>query len=85
MDAVMRGLRTLTGAATMLPKTAFGLFASKERYQTQAQVLDVVKRFRADHFPLDNIVQDWQVLGGAADGTWSGMIWDHSGYPTRAP
>ena len=81
MDAVMRGLRTLTGAATMLPKTAFGLFMSKERYQTQAQVLDVVKRFRADHFPLDNIVQDWQYWGGAADGTWSGMIWDHSRYP----
>ncbi|MCE4555416.1 TIM-barrel domain-containing protein [Roseateles cellulosilyticus] len=81
MDDVMAGYRHLTGAAPMFPKSAFGLFMSKERYQTQAQVLDVVRRFRADHFPLDNIVQDWQYWGGAADGTWSGMIWDASRYP----
>jgi alpha-D-xyloside xylohydrolase len=88
MDAVMAGYRQLTGAAPMFPKAAFGLFMSKERYQTQQQLLDVVRRFRADHYPLDYIVQDWQYWGGekngAWDGQWSGMVWDAERFPNPA-
>lgn len=80
MDGVIAGYRTLTGAAPMFPKQAFGLFMSKERYQTQAQLIDVVRQFRAARFPLDYIVQDWQYWGGA-DGTWSGMTWDKQRFP----
>jgi alpha-D-xyloside xylohydrolase len=81
MDEVIAGYRQLTGAAPMLPKSALGLFMSKERYTTQQQLLDVVRRFRAEHFPLDTIVQDWQYWGGADDGSWSGMTWDPKRYP----
>jgi len=88
MDGVMAGYRALTGAAPMFPKAAFGLFMSKERYHTQQQLLDVVRRFRADHYPLDYIVQDWQYWGGekngAWDGQWSGMVWDAERFPTPA-
>ncbi|HEY9105943.1 MAG TPA: TIM-barrel domain-containing protein [Roseateles sp.] len=92
MDAVIRGYRHLTGAAPMFPKAAMGLFMSKERYQTQAQLLDVVKRFRADRFPIDYIVQDWQYWGGEKngpngkewDGKWSGMVWDAERFPDPA-
>jgi len=80
MDGVIAGYRTLTGAAPMFPKQAFGLFMSKERYQTQAQLIDVVRHFREARFPLDYIVQDWQYWGGA-DGTWSGMTWDKERFP----
>jgi len=80
MDGVIAGYRTLTGAAPMFPKSAFGLWMSKERYQTQQRLIDVVKNFRQDGFPLDNIVQDWQYWGGA-DGSWSGMTWDKTRYP----
>ncbi|HVZ64738.1 MAG TPA: TIM-barrel domain-containing protein [Lacunisphaera sp.] len=80
MDGVIRGYRDLTGAAPMFPKQAFGLFMSKERYQTQARLIDVVRHFRAAGFPLDYIVQDWQYWGGA-DGSWSGMTWDKQRYP----
>jgi alpha-D-xyloside xylohydrolase len=80
MDDVIGGYRRLTGAAPMPPKAAFGLFMSKERYKTQQQLIDVVRKFRSDRFPLDFIVQDWQYWGGA-DGTWSGMIWDKERYP----
>ena len=72
----------------MFPKTAFGLFMSKERYQTQQQLLDVVRHFRADGFPLDTIVQDWQYWGGEKDGVWdgkwSGMVWDRERFPDPA-
>lgn len=81
MDGVIAGYRRLTGAAPMFPKSAFGLWMSKERYKTQARLLEVVRAFRTDRFPLDNIVQDWQYWGGAKDGTWSGMIWDRERFP----
>ena len=81
MDDVIAGYRDLTGAAPMFPKQAFGLFMSKERYKTQDRLVEVVRNFRADGFPLDYIVQDWQYWGGDQDGTWSGMIWNKERYP----
>jgi alpha-D-xyloside xylohydrolase len=88
MDGVIAGYRQLTGAAPMFPKAAFGLFMSKERYHTQQQLLEVVRRFRADGFPLDYIVQDWQYWGGQKndvwDGKWSGMVWDAERFPDPA-
>jgi len=88
MDGVIGGYRELTGAAPMYPLAAFGLFMSKERYTTQQQLLEVVRRFRADGFPLDYIVQDWQYWGGQKDGVWdgqwSGMVWDPERFPDPA-
>lgn len=85
MDELMLGYRQLTGAAPLFPKTALGLFMSKERYQTQQELIEVARRFRAERFPLDNIVQDWQYWGGQTDGVWdgrwSGMVWDPQRFP----
>ncbi|MGF7149993.1 alpha-D-xyloside xylohydrolase [Sphingomonas zeicaulis] len=83
-DAVVGAYRDLTGQAPMFPKQAFGLFMSKERYKTQAQLLDVARAFRRDGFPLDYIVQDWQYWGSDKDGSWSGMIWEPTRYPDPA-
>jgi alpha-D-xyloside xylohydrolase len=84
MDGVIAGYRQLTGPAPMLPKQAFGLFMSKERYKTQDELVGVVKNFRKDGFPLDYIVQDWQYWGGDKDGTWSGMTWNKDRFPNPA-
>lgn len=84
MDDVIAGFRQITGAAPMFPKQAFGLFMSKERYQTQARVLEVARNFRQAGFPLDYMVQDWQYWGSDKDGTWSGMIWNKERYPDPA-
>lgn len=81
MDDVIAGYRDLTGHAPMYPKQALGLFMSKERYQTQARIVEVAKSFRKEQFPLDYIVQDWQYWGSDKDGTWSGMIWNPQRYP----
>ncbi len=75
------GYRNLTGDAPMIPKQALGLFMSKERYKTQARIVEVAKTFRKEQFPLDYIVQDWQYWGSDKDGTWSGMIWNPERYP----
>ncbi len=58
-DEVVSGYRTLTGKATIVPKWAMGFWQSRQRYQTEDEILSIVKDFRDRHFPLDNIVLDW--------------------------
>lgn len=89
MDDVIKAYRNLTGPAPMFAKSAFGLWMSKERYRTQDELIQVVRNFRKDGFPIDNIVQDWQYWGegqwgGEWPATWSGMIWDKTRYPDPA-
>ena len=59
MDEIISGYRLLTGKSPVMPKWAMGFWQSRERYQTQDQLLDVVKEFRKRHIPFDNIVLDW--------------------------
>ena len=59
MDKIIAGYRQLTGRAPMMPVWAFGLWQSRQRYETQQASLDVVKGFRDRKIPFDNIVQDW--------------------------
>ncbi len=78
IDQVIDGYRLLSGRATMLPNWVFGLWQSRQRYETADQSLDVVKQFRERKIPFDNIVQDWQY--------WRVDAWgSHEFDPTRFP
>ncbi len=78
LDDVIGGYRRLTGAATLLPKWAFGLWQSRQRYETQQQSLDVLAEFRRRQLPIDVIVQDWFY--------WSADGWgSHKFNPERFP
>lgn len=59
LDRVVAGYRRLTGEAPMMPRWAFGLWQSRQRYETQAQSLEAVDGFRSRRIPFDNVVQDW--------------------------
>jgi alpha-D-xyloside xylohydrolase len=59
MDEVIAGYRQLTGKAPILPKWAYGFWQSRQRYETQDQLLGVLHQYRKLGLPLDNIVQDW--------------------------
>lgn len=59
MDQIIRRYRSLTGHAPLLPMWAYGLFQSKDRYISTQEIVDVANRYRAEHIPLDAIVQDW--------------------------
>ena len=59
MDDAIAGYRRLTGRAPMMPEWAFGFWQSRQRYNTQAELLDVVDAYRSAEIPIDNIVQDW--------------------------
>ncbi len=59
MDEVISGYRTLTGKAQIMPKWAMGYWQSREKYNTQKEMLDVLREFRERNIPIDNIVLDW--------------------------
>ena len=59
LDKVVAGYRALTGSAPMMPAWAFGLWQSRQRYETAQESLDAVDGFRKRGIPFDNIVQDW--------------------------
>jgi alpha-D-xyloside xylohydrolase len=78
LDNVVAGYRSLTGRATMLPEWAFGFWQSKNKYNTQDEVLGTLAEFRRRGIPLDTIVQDWQYW--PAD-RWGDHEFDASRYP----
>lgn len=62
-DGVISRMRDLTGQVPMFPLWTFGYFQSKERYKSQDETVDVVKKYRELRVPLDGIIQDWQYWG----------------------
>ncbi|GAB3903032.1 glycoside hydrolase family 31 protein [Mucilaginibacter boryungensis] len=78
-DGVVTQMRDLTGQAPMMPLWVYGYNQSRERYKTQFELVDVVKRYRALKVPLDGIVQDWQYWG--KDDNWNAMSFDATTYP----
>jgi len=72
LDQVLSGYRTLTGPAPLMPRWAFGLWQSRQRYETSKESLEVVKGFRERRIPFDAIVQDWQY--------WKKDAWGSHGF-----
>jgi alpha-D-xyloside xylohydrolase len=62
-DGVVAGMRNLTGKVPMIPLWTYGYWQSKERYKSQDELVDVVKKYRDLKVPLDGIIQDWQYWG----------------------
>ncbi|MBO9519872.1 MAG: DUF5110 domain-containing protein [Porphyrobacter sp.] len=59
MDELVAGYRRLTGKAPMMPRWAYGFWQSRQRYETQEQLLGVLRQYREARIPIDAIVQDW--------------------------
>jgi len=59
IDKSIAGYRKLTGKATLLPQWAYGFWQSRQRYETQEELLGVLREYRKREIPIDNIVQDW--------------------------
>ena len=58
-EAIYRGYRLLTGDVPMLPKSAYGYIQCKQRYSSQAELMDVARGYRERHLPIDDLVIDW--------------------------
>jgi alpha-D-xyloside xylohydrolase len=62
-DGVISLMRDLTGHVPMFPLWTYGYWQSKERYKSQFETVEVVKKYRELGVPLDGIIQDWQYWG----------------------
>jgi alpha-D-xyloside xylohydrolase len=58
-DHIISAYRELTGVVPLFGKWAYGYWQCKNRYNSQTEILSIAKRYRTEHIPLDNIVQDW--------------------------
>jgi alpha-D-xyloside xylohydrolase len=56
-DGIIAGYRQLTGHAPLYGKWAYGYWQSKERYESQEQILSAAREYRARKIPIDNIIQ----------------------------
>ena len=62
-DGVVAQMRELTGQVPMFPLWTYGFWQSRERYKSQAELLEVVTKYRELGVPIDGIIQDWQYWG----------------------
>jgi len=72
-DGVIKEYRFLTGKAAMLPKWAFGYIQSQERYETEDEIVDIVKQTREHGLSIDCVVLDWFSW---VDGHWGQKTFD---------
>ncbi|WP_027381271.1 glycoside hydrolase family 31 protein [Chryseobacterium daeguense] len=78
-DGVIAAMRDLTGNVPMFPLWTYGYWQSKERYKSQGEIVDVVKKYRDLKVPLDGIIQDWQYWGNNYQ--WNAMDFISPDFP----
>jgi alpha-D-xyloside xylohydrolase len=77
-DGIVEEFRALTGTPPMLPRWALGYLQSKERYESQAELLAVAREYRDRGLPLDALILDWK--------SWTGDRWGQKSLdPDRFP
>jgi alpha-D-xyloside xylohydrolase len=82
LDAAIAAYRHLTGRAPLFPRSAYGYWQSKERYETADELLAVAREYRERRLPIDNLVLDWNWWPTFSQ--WSGMEWDRARFPDPA-
>jgi oligosaccharide 4-alpha-D-glucosyltransferase len=80
-DAVMTGYTDLTGRQPLPPRWAFGNFASRFGYKTEAETRAIVDKFAQEKIPLDAVVLDLYWFGKTVQGTMGNMDWDRDTFP----
>ena len=78
-DGVIAQMRWLTGKVPMVPLWTYGFHQSRERYKSQGELLEVVRKYRQLGIPFDGIVQDWQYWG--SNYTWNAMEFISDDFP----
>ncbi len=80
-DGVIRGYRSLTGKAALLPRWAFGYIQSQERYESAKELTDTIGTFREKNIGVDCIVLDWLSW---PDNEWGQKSFDEKRFPDPA-
>jgi oligosaccharide 4-alpha-D-glucosyltransferase len=72
---------TVTGKQPLPPRWAFGNFASRFGYHTEAETRAIVDKFAAEDFPLDAVVLDLYWFGPDIQGHMGNLAWDKTAFP----
>lgn len=72
---------SLTGKQPLPPRWAFGNFAMRFGYHTEAEARKTVSQFALDDIPLDAIVMDLYWFGKEVKGTMGNLAWDQDNFP----
>ena len=78
-DGVIAQMRWLSGKVPMVPMWTYGFHQSRERYKSQAELLEVLRTYRKLQVPIDGMVQDWQYWG--SNYTWNAMEFLSDDFP----
>lgn len=78
IDDVIANYRGLTGKSVMLPRAAYGFWQSRQRYNTQDEVVGAVRGYRERGLPIDMVVQDWFYW---PENAWGSHQFDAARYP----
>lgn len=72
---------TVTGKQPLPPRWAFGNFASRFGYHTEAETRAIVDKFASEDFPLDAVVLDLYWFGPDIQGHMGNLAWDKTAFP----
>lgn len=70
-----------TGKQPLPPRWAFGNYASRFGYHTEAETREVVRRFRDAQIPLDAVILDIYWFGPDIKGHMGNLDWDREAWP----
>jgi oligosaccharide 4-alpha-D-glucosyltransferase len=80
-EDVIANYTSLTGRQPLPPRWAFGNFAMRFGYRTEAQARETVDQFIRQDIPLDAIVFDLFWFGKEIKGTMGNLAFDKDNYP----
>ncbi|EKU81930.1 hypothetical protein HMPREF9710_02884 [Massilia timonae CCUG 45783] len=80
-EHLMAGYTGLTGRQPLPPRWAFGNFASRFGYKTEAETRAVVDKFAQEKIPLDAVILDLYWFGKTVQGTMGNLAWDRDSFP----
>lgn len=80
VDGVIKAMRQLTGKVPMLPESGFGFWQSRERYTSQKEIVETLKKYRDLKVPIDGIIQDWKYWS-TNDKHWNAIAFDNPQFP----
>lgn len=81
MPSLVESLTAAVGRQPLPPRWAFGNFASRFGYHSEAETRAVVERFRQQSIPLDAVVLDLYWFGPDIKGHMGRLDWDRNAFP----
>jgi alpha-D-xyloside xylohydrolase len=70
-DQIIARYRQLTGEVPLFGRWAYGFWQCKNKYESQQELETIAAKYRAQHIPVDNIVQDWFWWITMGEMTWN--------------